>query len=107
MAEQVIDGAEMIANANAYPQEKKLPHLGKYVAWSMDCKEILASGWTPEEVYEEMDRLGRDDFITDYFPAGWDAFGDPVVVRPEDRAALTERINKMIASLNGEVKSGS
>ena len=95
-----MNPVEMINNANNYPQEKLQPLLGQYIAWSLDCKEILAHAWTLEEVYEEMDRLGRDDFMYDYLPSDWDCTGRPVLVRPEDRAALTARLNAAVAAAN-------
>ena len=37
-----------------FPQEKLVPYQGKYVAWSPDGKQILASGDSEEEVEERL-----------------------------------------------------
>src|SRR5258706_16142602 len=82
-----MNPVEMINNANNYPQEKLDPLLGQYIAWSLDAKEILAHAWTLEEVYAEMDRLGRRDFVADFLPAAWDITGRPVEADGKPTAA--------------------
>ena len=102
-----MNPVEMITNANNYPQEKLLPLLGQFIAWSLDGKEILTHAWTLEEVFEEMERRGRKDFMYDYLPAEWDFTGRPIPVRPEDRDALTARLKVKAATLHTEAKAES
>ena len=51
-----------------HPLEELKRHRGKYVAWSMDGTQVLASGATHRELYDEVDRLklGGDDCVLDY-----------------------------------------
>jgi len=93
-----MSGVEWANNANNYPAEKLLPLTGQFIAWSLDGKEILTHAWTLEEVFDEMERRGRRDFIYDYLPAEWDMTGRPIPVRPEDRDALTTRLKDMAAA---------
>ena len=72
-----MNPVEWANNANNYPAEKLLPLTGQFIAWSLDGKEILTHAWTLEEVYEEMDRLGRRDFVYDYLPHDWEMIGPP------------------------------
>ena len=41
-------------NWRSFPPEKLVPYQGKYVAWSPDGKQILASGDSEEEMEERL-----------------------------------------------------
>jgi hypothetical protein len=47
-------------NWRRFPQERLVPYQGKYVAWSPDGKEILASGDSEEEVQERLGEANID-----------------------------------------------
>jgi hypothetical protein len=49
--------------------EQLAPYAGKHIVWSPDGEKILAAAATPEELYNEVRRLGITDCVEDYIPA--------------------------------------
>jgi hypothetical protein len=50
--------AEFFTNQEKFPPEGLLPYVGKFIAWGLDGKTILASGDTMEEVNDRLLALG-------------------------------------------------
>jgi hypothetical protein len=47
-------------NFARFPAEEYLKYAGHYIAWNLDATRILASGKTPEELYDNLRALGID-----------------------------------------------
>lgn len=59
---------EFSKNRAAQSLERLIPYEGKYVAWTPDGKDILASALEMSELYRLMDEQGIADYVTDYIP---------------------------------------
>lgn len=59
---------EFIENCNAHTLEELEPYEEKYVAWSLDGKQILAHAATEEELYDVIKRLGLTRYVVDFIP---------------------------------------
>jgi hypothetical protein len=55
-----VVGREYYENQREVPLEVILPYAGKFVAWSLDGKTILAGGDTIEEVDQKLIAAGID-----------------------------------------------
>jgi hypothetical protein len=53
-----FDGYLFTVNRNNFPEEELARYSGKYVAWSLDGTQILASGDDEEEVDEHLRAAG-------------------------------------------------
>jgi hypothetical protein len=65
-----MNANEMIKNMNAWTADDLEPYLGKYVAWRVDGKVILAASDDPVDMVQKLDRAGVDrlDYLLDYIP---------------------------------------
>jgi hypothetical protein len=63
-----FDGWLFSLNINEFPREELAKYAGRFVAWSMDGKRILASGENNEEVDRNLKATGIDpsQVIHDY-----------------------------------------
>lgn len=57
-------------NNNKFSAEELLPYAGKYVAWSLDGTQILASGDNEMEMDQRLRQLGIDpsQVVGEYIP---------------------------------------
>ncbi len=53
-------GAQYFTNRRSFPPEALEKFAGRYVAWSWDGSEILASGATMEQVEQQLSTAGID-----------------------------------------------
>jgi hypothetical protein len=67
--EAPMDTNEFIHNASAHSPEDLAPFEEKYVAWSMDGKEILAHADSLADLYREVDQKGIREYVTGFVPA--------------------------------------
>jgi hypothetical protein len=55
-------------NRVKFPLEELIPYAGKYVAWSLDGRRIIASAATEEALYGHMDQSG---IPSTHYVVGW------------------------------------
>jgi hypothetical protein len=67
--ETPMDTNEFIRNSSAHSPEELAPFEEKYVAWSMDGKQVLAHADSLAELYREVDRKGIREYVTGFVPA--------------------------------------
>ena len=60
-----VDAAIFIDNFNKLWPDANLRFPGEHVAWSLDGTQMLAHAPSDEELYAEMDRHGKKDFVSD------------------------------------------
>ncbi len=65
------DGALFNQNVNNFPPDELAKHAGKYVAWSLDGTQILASGEDEEDVDKKLVAAGINPsrVVHSYVPA--------------------------------------
>ncbi|MCI0703478.1 MAG: DUF5678 domain-containing protein [Planctomycetia bacterium] len=74
----MTDAATYIRNRNAFPAERLVPFVGKYIAWSEDGTDIIASADTVVDLIAAVDAK---------YPVGYDfaiAFVSPAPVAEFD-----------------------
>jgi hypothetical protein len=69
-----MNANEFLRNCEAHSVEELTPYEGKYVAWSMDGKQILAAACELSELLKDIDRRGITEFVQSYIPRSDDAF---------------------------------
>lgn len=67
----MFDPVEHMRNRSAHTLEDLRPYEGRFVAWSLDGKRILAHGGSWEELQAETDRLGLapEAYVSSGIPA--------------------------------------
>jgi hypothetical protein len=63
-----MDPNQLIRNCNQKSLEELSPFFGKWVAWSEDGRDILASAPDLEKLFLEIDRKGLTDYVLDHIP---------------------------------------
>ena len=65
-----MNANKMIKNMNAWTADELQPYLGRYVAWPVDGKVILAASDDPVDMVKKLDEAGVDalDYIIDFIP---------------------------------------
>jgi len=56
----VFDGWQFSLNTNEFSREKLAQYSGRYIAWSVDGRHVLASGESNEEVDKNLRAAGID-----------------------------------------------
>ncbi|OAI40004.1 hypothetical protein AYO40_00925 [Planctomycetaceae bacterium SCGC AG-212-D15] len=65
-----VNGREFLQNCGAHSAEELAPYVEKYVAWSEDGKNILASANELSELYRAIADKGIKDYVVGFVPSG-------------------------------------
>jgi hypothetical protein len=64
-----MNAGEFIRNLNAHTPEELAPYVGKHLAWSADGKRVLVAADSLSGLFQQIDRLGVEDYVVDFLGA--------------------------------------